>query len=194
MSATETYTEDDSRVVTLFQGKFLLFQRDGRWEYVSRVNSQGAVFVLALTPANEIVLVEQYRIAVQRSCVELPAGIIDSFADGRREKPEETAVRELLEETGYLGRPPEPLLYGPSSPGLASEMMHLYLVREARRVGQGGGVPQEDEAITVHVVPLADVRSFLQQTQAAGKYVEPRIYAGLWFAERMVLPGRRRCR
>lgn len=173
-----------TRVETLFQGKYLTLQRDGRWEFVSRVNARGAVFVVAATPKNEIVLVEQYRVAVRRLCVELPAGIIDGFTNGRIEPPEETAARELLEETGYTGLPPELLLRGPSSPGLSSELLYFYRIRQARRVGVGGGLAEEHEKIVVHVVPLVDVPLFLEQANAMGKYVEPRIYAGIWFAER----------
>lgn len=174
------------RVKALFKGKFLVLLRDGRWEYVARINADGAVFVLALTPADEIVLVEQYRTPVRRLCVELPAGIIDDVGEGGGEQPGETAARELLEETGYAGLVPEPLLYGPSSPGLTSEMLHLYLVRDAQRVGQGGGLLEENEKIIVHLVPLAEAPGFLQEARASGKYVEPRIYAALWFAERLV--------
>lgn len=169
---------------TLFKGKFLSLHRDGRWEYVSRVNARGAVFVLASTSTEEIILVEQYRAPVRRSCMELPAGIIDGHVDGREERPDETAARELLEETGYIGTAPELLLCGPSSPGLASEMLYFYRIREACRVEAGGGVEEEEEKITVHVVPLVEAPLFLQQAEASGKYIEPRIYAGLWFAER----------
>lgn len=176
---------EKSGVEILCSGKFLALLRDGRWEYVSRIGARGAAFVLALTPALELILVEQYRVAVQGSCIELPAGIIADSEDRATELGTETAVRELEEETGFIGVGPELLLRGPTSPGLSSEFLELYLVRNVRKVGPGGGAAHEGEDITVHIVPLKMVPGFLQRQAAAGKHIEPRIYAGLWFAERL---------
>ena len=168
---------------TLYRGQFLALYRRDTWEFAGRVNANGAAFVLALTPAREIVLVEQYRLPLQARCIELPAGIVGDSAGGADETSASTAMRELEEETGFTGDRAELLLHGPTAPGLSSEMIDLYLVRDARRVGAGGGAPDEGEDITVHVVPLADMQSFLQAQAAAGKCIEPRIYAALWFAE-----------
>ena len=52
--------------------------------------------ILALTPENRVLIVRQYRPAVERYMLELPSGLVDPG-----ETPEETARRELLEETGY---------------------------------------------------------------------------------------------
>lgn len=171
-----------SDITTLHRGEFLALQRDGRWEYVGRVNARGAAFVLAMTAACEIVLVEQYRVPLHARCIELPAGIVGDHGD---ESAAVTALRELEEETGFVGARAEPLLRGPTAPGMSCEMIDFYLVRDAHRVGPGGGAPDEGEDITVHVVPLQQVPAFLQAQLAAGLRVEPRIYAGLWFAERV---------
>lgn len=172
-----------SAIETLYRGDFLALYRDGHWEYAGRVNARGAAFVLALTAARELVLVEQYRVPLRAACIELPAGIVGDKAGGADESAAATALRELEEETGFVGDHAELLLRGPTAPGLSSELIDLYLVRDARRVGPGGGAPDEGEDITVHVVPLDQVHAFLQAQAAAGKCIEPRIYAGLWFAE-----------
>ena len=179
-----------SGVETLCSGRFLALLRDGRWEYVSRVRARGAAFVLALTPAQEIILVEQYRVAVQGLCIELPAGIIGDSESRADELGAETAVRELEEETGFGGLGAELLLRGPTSPGMSSEFLDLYLVRDVRKVGPGGGAAHEGEDIKVHVVPLATVPGFLQRQAESGKHIEPRIYMGLWFSEHLPMAPR----
>jgi ADP-ribose pyrophosphatase len=60
------------------------------------VKHPGAVAVIAITPDNKIVMVEQYRKPLGRTIVEIPAGKLE-----KGEKPEVTAQRELEEETGY---------------------------------------------------------------------------------------------
>lgn len=170
-------------VEVLARGRYVQLCRAGRWEYAARVNARGAAMVLALTPAREIVLVEQYRVPLHARCIELPAGLVGDAAGGDDEPAATTALRELEEETGYTGACALRLVGGPSSPGMSSELFELFLVVDARRVGAGGGAPAEGEDITVHVVRLLEVHGFLRAQAAAGKRIEPRIYAGLWFAE-----------
>lgn len=167
---------------SLYRGRFLELQRNGRWEFVSRVNSSGAVFILAVTPQQELLLVEQYRVPLQAHTIELPAGMIGDEQHLRDETLFESALRELEEETGYRGRSAELVLSGPVAPGLTSEMLHLVRVSDLERVHQGGGVDGED--IRVHVVPLAGIDRWLEQQRHAGRLIEPRIYTGLYFALR----------
>ncbi len=61
-----------------------------------RIESSDGVLVLALTRDEKIILVQQFRHAIRRSTLELPAGSIEGG-----ETPEEAAIRELFEETGY---------------------------------------------------------------------------------------------
>ncbi|MEQ1438327.1 NUDIX hydrolase [Fontimonas sp. SYSU GA230001] len=171
-------------VESLYRGRFLELQRDGRWEFVSRTNSVGAVFVLAVTDDDEIVLVEQYRVPLRAHCIELPAGMIGDEHDFRSETVFESALRELEEETGFRGREVDPLMSGPVAAGLTSEMLHLVRVRGLQRVHAGGGV--DGENIRVHVVPLREIDCWLQNQHAAGRLIEPRIYAALYFARRPV--------
>jgi ADP-ribose pyrophosphatase len=166
-------------IKTLYQGKFVKLSQNGRWEYAERVNASGAAFILAITPARELVLVEQYRVPLQARTIELPAGIIGDEGNSG-EAVEASALRELEEETGFRAARAEILISGPVAPGLASEMMHLVRAHDLVRVGAGGGVDHED--ISVHVVPLTGIRQWLERKRAEGLLIEPRIYAGLYFA------------
>lgn len=167
-----------SKPETLHRGRFLELLQDGKWEYVQRVKARGAVFVLAVTEARELVLVEQYRVPVQERTLELPAGIHGDEESADGETPEQCALRELEEETGYRGKVAQVVLTGPVAPGLTSERMYLVRVAGLSKVHAGGGVA--GEAITVHTVPLQDVSGWLERKRHEGFQVEPRIYAALY--------------
>ena len=164
----------------LHSAKWLVLKREGKWEYVSRVNERGAAFILAVTDAQEIVLVEQYRTAVHANAIELPAGIIGDEAGFEDEAREAAALRELEEETGFRGAHAECVLTGPVAAGLCSERFFLFRATGLTRIHAGGGV--EGENITVHVVPLATVREWLEARAAEGKLIDARIHSGLWYA------------
>jgi ADP-ribose pyrophosphatase len=169
-------------IEVLCEGRFLRLLKNGRWEYVQRVHARGAAFIVALTPAREIVLVEQYRVPVQARVIELPAGIIGDEAAFANEAVEAAALRELEEETGFRGTRIERLLSAPTAPGMAAEMLHLFLVTGLSRVHQGGGVDGED--ITVHVVPVDGIEAWLEAKIKSGMLVDTRVHAGLWFVQR----------
>lgn len=179
---SDSHSTAETPIRTLHQGQFLILRRSGKWEYVERVNQRGAAFILAVTEAREIVLVEQYRVPLRARCIELPAGIIGDDAAFADEGVEGAALRELEEETGFRGSSAELLTSGPVACGMTSEMLYLYRASGLQRLHDGGGVDGED--ITVHVVPLDQAPEWLAAQGRAGKLVEPRVYAGLWFAGR----------
>ncbi len=137
---------------TLFETRWLSLQRIGHWDFVRRPQSDSCVGILAITPQQEIVLVEQFRIPIQRRVIEIPAGIVGDEPEHLGESLAETAARELLEETGYRAGTIEPLIVTPTSAGLTSEFIHLFHARDLVREHAGGGVAGED--IIVHHVPL----------------------------------------
>ncbi len=162
----------------LYEGKWARLIDDNGWEYADRGHvADGIVVIVPVTGDGEIILVEQYRPAVKSVVVELPAGLAGDVDS--KESFETAALRELHEETGYEAEL-EFLMRGPLSPGITSEIGHFFLARNAFKSGQGGG--DETENITVHVVPLASAREWLKAQMAEGKYIEPKVYAGLWFA------------
>lgn len=172
-------TEPVRHVRTLHEGDFLRLSRVEHWEFVQRPRSNGAGFIIAVTEAAELLLVEQYRYALDRRCIELPAGIIgdsDAFAD---ETAEVSAQRELEEETGFRGRHAKLLFSGPTAPGMTSETSHFVRVSQLTQVSPGGGVDGED--ITPHRVALESIEPWLAQCKASGLAVDPRIFAALYW-------------
>ncbi|MEN6406908.1 MAG: NUDIX hydrolase [Thermoguttaceae bacterium] len=167
---------------TLAEGRFVRLVAANGWEWVERVNASGAVVLVAVTENAELLLVEQFRIPLGRRVIELPAGLVGDASGREREDPAEAARRELLEETGYQADSLEFLLDGPSSAGLAAEVYALFLARNVRRAASGGGDGSED--IQVHRVPLGEVEAWLDVKRQSGVMVDPKVYAGLYFAER----------
>lgn len=166
----------------LAEGRFVrLVAKDG-WEWVERTNTSGAVVIAAVTEDRRIVLIEQYRIPLGARVIELPAGLAGDEPSAPEEELAEAARRELQEETGFVAGEMEYLIDGPSSAGLADEVYALFLARNVRREGPGGGV--EQEAIEVHLVSLDEAETWLARRRKAGVLVDPKIYAGLYFAAR----------
>jgi ADP-ribose pyrophosphatase len=164
------------QIETLGQGTYLALRKQGRWEYVERIQCKGAAMIGAVTPEGDLLLVEQYRASVGTPVIELPAGLVgdavepdESFADAAR--------RELLEETGYHAESLEHILTGSTSAGLTGELVHLFIAHGVTRVDSGGGDVNED--ITVHRIPLEEVMPWLLQQHAAGKCIDFKIYAAL---------------
>lgn len=172
----------DAPLEVLAAGQFIELRRRGHWEYAARVGGLGAAFILALTDGGEIVLVEQYRVPVGRRVIELPAGVVGDHPEDAGEAAADAARRELEEETGYRGRHVRHLQHGPTAPGLCAETLDLFEITGLERVGPGGGA-DADEDIAVHVLNLSLVPAWLRQAEARGVLVDPRVYAGLWFAE-----------
>ena len=120
----------DSRIV--YEGKFLKVRQDNlhiphhpkTWDIVVM---PGAVAILPIDSKGHIILVEQWRRAIDRISLELPAGMLDPG-----ESPETCAQRELQEETGFKAGSMKPFGGCFSSPGTMSEYIHLYLAQDLR--------------------------------------------------------------
>ena len=86
---------------TLGEGRFLRLQKRNGWEFVERVAVRGVAVLIAVTAADELVLVEQYREPVRAKMIELPAGLVGDEPAFSGESLLAAANRELEEETGY---------------------------------------------------------------------------------------------
>ncbi|KUO86808.1 MAG: hydrolase [Thermoproteus sp. JCHS_4] len=116
--------------------KFSLVRRarnvGGRLAWGEYLVHPGAVAVLALVDG-EALLVRQFRGALGGRTLEIPAGTLEPG-----ESPEETAARELVEETGYKPLRLEPLLDFYPTPGVSNERIWLFFADRSEHVGIGG--------------------------------------------------------
>ena len=154
----------------MWEGRFIVAKRRGKWEYVSRARNIGAAVILAIHERH-VILVDQYRVPLEKRCIELPAGLIGDDHEG--EDPTEAARRELEEETGYWPDRLEPLGDYWSSPGMVSESFTLYRAHGLVKVGEGGGVA--GEGIIVHRVPLDGFAGWLAGKRAEGYAVDVKL-------------------
>ena len=88
----EQMEQPEEACLSLCRGKFLELLKEGRWEYVRRVNASGAVMIVAVTEEGELLLVEEYRVPLHARTVGLPAGI---SGDEGEESSLQSARREL---------------------------------------------------------------------------------------------------
>ncbi len=165
-------TDNETAEAIVWQGQFITAKTRGKWEYVSRARGIKAAVILAVEDGH-VLLVEQFRVPLGTTCLELPAGLVGDETAG--EAVEAAAGRELEEETGY--RPARVTMLGEfySSPGMVSESFFLVRAQGLEKVGTGGGVG--DENIVVHRVPLAEVADFMATKRAEGCAMDAKLVA-----------------
>ena len=125
--------------------------KDGKEQTFHIAESAGGVVIVALTDDDRVVMVEQFRHARRKVGLELPAGVVDEG-----ESPEEAAARELREETGYAGEAPRILGCIDLNPSWQVTLVHVALVRGAKRAAEKD--EDESEDIRVRLVSIPEVR------------------------------------
>ncbi|MDR2429125.1 MAG: NUDIX hydrolase [Candidatus Margulisbacteria bacterium] len=133
------------RIFNLYEDEITL--PNGQKTVQTRIDHKPSVAIVALNAKKEVLLISQYRGAIQSELLEIPAGSVDHGG----EKPEEAARRELAEETGFGARQLTLLFEGYSLPGYCNEYMHYYLAEE---LFPQKLQPDADECIEVKPMPL----------------------------------------
>ena len=175
-------SQKDTRLV-LAEGVHVRLVCKGHWEYVERTKANSAVVIVAVTDEGNLLLAEQFRIPLGKRVIELPAGLVGDIEGEETDDLKTAALRELLEETGYEAGHVEVVTMGPPTSGLATELVAIVVATELKRVSAGGGDDSED--IEVHSVPLDRVASWLDEQLNRDVLIDPKVYAGLYFAERL---------
>lgn len=129
--------------------------RTGRAAEYQVLHVPGWANVVALTPADEVVLVEQYRHGIDAITLEIPGGVLDPGED-----PAAAAVRELREETGYTGDPPQLLGSVHPNPAIQNNVCTTWLIDNARRTSETAFDDGED--IAVVTVPRRQIPELLR--------------------------------
>ncbi|MBO8126401.1 MAG: NUDIX hydrolase [Firmicutes bacterium] len=140
------------------------------------VAHSGAAAVVALTEEGRLVLVRQYRKAVEKALWEIPAGKLDGPED-----PLECAKRELAEETGYQAEKWTKLTSIYTTPGFSDEVIHIFLATGLTPDDSGGG-GDEDEFVEVGIFSQEEIRAKIR----SGELSDAKSLAGLcafWVAE-----------
>ncbi len=145
---------------TLLQGRVFTIRRDqvqledGRTTHYDVIEHHGSVVILPIDKAGNLVFVRQYRHAVGRELLELPAGTLDH----PDEAPLACAQREIREETGLAARNWQALGTFYLVPGYSTEKMYVFLATDLYPAPLQ---PDEYEFLRVERVPLAQVRQII---------------------------------
>ena len=138
-----------------------------------------AVHVVALTPEDEVVLVRQFRAGSGRDSLEIPGGLVEPGED-----PCVAGARELREETGYAGDPPEFLGTLWSNPSLVTSRISTIVIRNARRVAEPD--PDQHEELVIERVPAVEIPRLIRE----GRIDHALVVAGLLWWLGTQGPGR----
>ncbi len=111
------------------------------------VEHRGAVAIVPLLDDETVLMIRQFRLAVNEVLLEVPAGTLEPD-----EPPEVCAARELEEETGYRARTLRKLFSQYLAPGYSQEILHVFLARDLEKTAQH---TEDDESVEVVPVPLS---------------------------------------
>lgn len=151
-----SFEEKQKSSQLIFDGKVLHLYRDevylpnGKEGFREFCRHNGAVCIVPITDEGEVVCVNQYRYAVDRMMLEIPAGKLDA----PDEDPESAAIRELKEETGATCKNITYMGVYLGSPAILSEKIYMYL---ATGLEFGDTHFDDDEFIEIKRIPIGEL-------------------------------------
>ena len=176
---------------SLWKGKFLeiisISYKDRKgvireWEAVNRLNVEGVVIIIPITEKEELILIKQFRPALDSYVIELPAGLVENEEDYIT-----AGKRELIEETGYSSDNLSLLSDGVMSTGINTEQWKVVIAQDVKRVSQevlSAHSSDENEDIEVLKVPLDSIFTELEHYKKNGAAIDLRIFGLLELAKR----------
>jgi 8-oxo-dGTP pyrophosphatase MutT (NUDIX family) len=130
-------------------------RRSGKTHDYFIMHLADGVHVIAVTPEQEVVLVRQFRAGSGRDSLETPGGLLEPDED-----PGIAGARELLEETGYAGDPPERLGTLRPNPAILTMAITTIVIRNARRVAEPR--PDPNEELAIELVPVREIPAVIR--------------------------------
>ncbi|WP_124727246.1 NUDIX domain-containing protein [Staphylospora marina] len=162
---------------TLFEGRVVRLQVDevllpnGNTSTREIIKHPGAVCVMAVTEEGKLILVRQYRKAMDKVTLEIPAGKLNPGED-----PAACALRELEEETGLVAEGLDPVIAFYTAPGFTDERIHFFRARGLKR---GTFRPDEDEFVERVELTLEECREKIK----SGEICDAKTVMAVWLRE-----------
>ena len=150
---------------------------DGKLHTRESVQHPGAVVIVPMVDARRVCLIRNYRVAVGKTLIELPAGTLEPNED-----PDVTAGRELIEETGFRAASIKKLRQFTMSPGILNERMHLYLATE---LTPGDTALEVGEQIETYIVDWQEAMRMVYD----GTIEDAKTLVGLMFYDHLRTAG-----
>ena len=147
-----------------------------KWEGLHRKNNAEAVIIIAkMEPSQSYIIIRQFRPPTDSYLLEFPAGLID-----KGETRDQTAIRELSEETGYVGEVEKisPRLY--SSPGILSEAVSFVHMKVDEKLSENQMPKAQNEPgefITVFKKSVDEISEFFSQENSQGVKFDAKLYS-----------------
>jgi len=151
---------------------------DGRSIRQSCINHNPTVAIVAVNGKNELLLIKQYRNAVKKNLLEIPAGSMDSS----EEPAVVCAQRELAEETGFKAGDLIKLFEGYLLPGYCNEYMYFFLANDLIHAPL---TPDDDEFIETIPVSFAHAQELIKN----GEIIDAKTVLGIMLAENYLKNG-----
>lgn len=148
-------------------------QAEGEW---SCVRHPGGAVAVPVTADGDLVLVRQYRFAVQGRLLEFPAGTVEAHED-----PAETVQREIAEETGYTAHRWQKLGEFVLAPGYSDEVIYVYLAQDLEKLDAPPAQDADEDIETVLMSPSA-----LEAAILAGEPVDAKSISSLFLARQFL--------
>ena len=147
---------------------------EGDWECIRH---PGGAMAIPVTSDGELVLVRQYRFALQGRLLEFPAGTIEP-----REDAFTTIQREIEEETGYAAKTWQTIGQFPLAPGYSDEIIYAFLATDLTALATAPDQDEDEDIEVVHLTPAAFEDAILQ-----GQPVDAKSIAAYFMAKSKIL-------